>query len=135
MAHYVGSGVTAGPHKAIHAGVNTRRFYYELDATATGSTTIAIGKLPGGARPSRFTYAFSATGSVVETVLVTLQGTTLIPTASAGLHEAAPVALGTRLTSSSNIVITLAGGGAEGSGGGQTRHYVIVDYTVEDEPD
>lgn len=143
MSHKVGPDCTGAPALALHAGLNSRVVTYTLAETASGSTTIAIAALPGGARIVNATMAFDndavALGAAPgEVSLEDGFGNIYIASASANkaVHVFNPTydALGRRLTSSSNLIVRF-NAGAPGSGTAATVVKVAVSYLKVDDPD
>jgi hypothetical protein len=139
MPNFVGSAVTAGPSKAIHAGLNTVIATYTLNETASGSTSIAIYALPGGARvydaKIKINHAALTLGAAPGIVAVSAQGRSLVGTATPSTSFISGVGsgLGQRMTSSANVTVNL--GDVGGSGTASTIFTVILSYTVEDDGD
>lgn len=139
MGHFVSDEVTAGPSKAIHAGVNSVVATYTLNETASGSVSIAIYALPGGARVHsarlKINHAAINAGAAPGIVAVTAQGNTLIGTAtpSTAYLDGLGTGLGARMTSSANVTVYV--GDLGGTGTASTIFTVLLSYTVEDEPD
>lgn len=149
MAHFIGSGVTSVESKCIHAGVNSVYASYALAETASGSTTIAIAKLPAGSRVRNATLNLNpvvlGTGLEALQLDIWINGSsvaTLIPSATqaytlsmSNLRAAGSTnfaALNFEVTSSANLVVTILG--AVGTGTASQNISVCVDYVCEDDP-
>jgi hypothetical protein len=140
MGHFTDDSVTASPAKAIHAGVNFVTASYTLGETASGSTTIAIIPLPGGARVADVTCWFNhaTIGTGAEQVAVKDHlGNTYIRTTSAAnspqRFDPVFADIGARLTSSSHLVVSLHE--CVGTGTASTVCTVTCSYISEDDPD
>lgn len=143
MAHLVGPDCTGAPATAHHVGVNARVVSYTLAGTASGSNTIAIAALPGGARVLGATLSFDnnavALGAAPgEVSLEDGFGNVYITSASGNkaVHVWSPThdANGVRLTSSSNLIVRF-NQGLPGSGTATTVISVAFQYLAQDDPD
>ena len=142
MAHFTNSLVTAGPAKAIHAGVNTVVATYTLDETASGSTTIALAPLPAGGRVVdcyAITNLTDALGTGAESISVyaTIGGTNVATyIATADVTNAVTMNTfagpGFLLTSSANLVMALHD--VVGTGSAAVQVKCVISYTAEDDP-
>lgn len=149
MAHFIGSGVTSVESKSQHAGLNSVYQSYALAETASGSTTIAIAKLPGGARIRNASLFLNpvvlGTGTEGLKLDVWIGGSsvaTLIPssTQAYALSMSAPRAAGDTnfaaqnfyVSDSATVVVTLLG--AVGTGTASQNISVHLEYVCEDEP-
>ena len=115
MAHFQSSTATSGPAPAIQAGVNWNFATYTLAETLSGSNSIAMVRLPGGARVVDCYLMQSNTtsfGTGAELVSVSDgQGNTYIQSAaiSTAFHAFNPTyaSIGKRLTSSASLIVAL----------------------------
>jgi len=105
--------------KALAAGLNCVVATYTLNETASGSTTIAIAGLPGGAQvvdlKAHINHGalMAGAGRGLMTIYATVDGNTAATylgsaTASTEVKVAAGTGLGVRLTGSANLIIELA---------------------------
>jgi hypothetical protein len=142
MGHKIGSEVTSGTTPEIHAGLNTKVATYTLSETASGSTTIAMCNIPGGAVVTNVDLTHSALdtsggGSIsVHSWIGGSINATYIGTASAAQTHAwtpAQAAVGSRLTSSGQLVVQLQG--VAGTGTSAVAITTVVQYTTTDDPD
>jgi len=127
-------------NKSLVAGLNTVVATYTLSETASGSTTIAICGLPGGAQvvdlKARINHAglMAGAGRGLMTIYATVAGNTAATylgssTASTEVMVAGGTGLGTRLTGSANLVIELADVVATGTA--STVFTVMCTYLAE----
>ena len=137
MAHLVNSDFQV---KALAAGVNAVVAKYTLNETASGSTTIAICGIPGGAQVVscgiKINHAALQDGANpgAAQVYATIGGTNvaaLIATSTANttLTLGTGAGLGERLTSSANLIIDLED--IAGTGTASTVFTVICTYLSE----
>jgi hypothetical protein len=142
MAHFTNSDVTSGPSKAIHAGVNVIYPSYTLNETASGSTTIAMAKLPAGSRviecfaTTNLTDALGTGGESIS-VYATIGGSsvaTYIDTSDVtnAVRMTNFTGAGFLLTSSANLVMALHDVVNTGSASVQLK--VVCSYLSEDDP-
>lgn len=143
--HFVGPDCTSGEVPAIHAGINTKVASYTHPKTASGSTTIAICAIPGGAVVTDVTVAIGTndldtTGGASVSTQGWIAGAAVaeyITTQSGSLQVQrwAPTAasVGLRLTSSANLVIALTD--AVGTGTASIAFTVVLQYTADQDPD
>ena len=142
MAHFTAPDVTSKAAPAIHAGVNAHTSYYSLEAkTITGSQSISMIALPGGARVQHAYYTMNnAPGGAGADIAVTIStaDTTravVIQTASAAqtlsynpTHDAALY----KTTASSQVRVLLKG---TFSASVSTTIAVTRLYTTDEEAD
>jgi len=146
MGHFVASSVTAGPTPAIHAGVNVKVATYTLAETASGSLTIAMCVIPGGAQVVDAQLAWDnnslSLGATPGTIAVLGKtgGTTMatfVQSASANstpqLYNPTSDSVGYRFTSSSQCVLSLHN--LPPSGTGTTIFTVVLSYITAEDPD
>ena len=148
MGHFTGPDVTSGSVPEIHAGLNYKHATYTLAESASASTTIAICRLPGGARVVDCTMtidnanlwdtATAGASQVVHAWIAASSEAVYITTAQAGtqVNVFAPDqdSLGVRLTSSANVVIQLVNVPV-GSGTTSTIFAVALTYDCQLDPD
>lgn len=142
MGHFVNSDVTAGPTPQIHAGLNTKIATYTLSETASGSVTIAMCAIPGGAEVTNCDLAFSALdtsgggtisvqafigGSSVATYIQSASGSTQV---QAWNPTQASVAF--RLTASANLIVKVSNVSATGTS--QAVISTVLQYATTEEP-
>lgn len=142
MGHFNASNMTSGPVVAVHAGVNAAIIKYTLNETASGSTTIALTPLPGGARVTAVRVtgnhgALQATAGALVSVYATIGGTTVANylnsvTYAYGMSQNG-TGLGTRLTGSAIVVMRLSE--CAGTGTASTQFTVVVDYLADQRGD
>jgi len=148
MPHYTASVVTAGPTPQHHVGLNYQVSTYTVSETLSGSLSIAMAVIPGGARVVRADVSWdnNTINLGAESGWVTLQGLTggtamanLVRSAS--LNAAVNVALfnpdgdaiGYRFTSSSHAVLKFSN--LTGSGTAATVFTVALVYDCQKQPD
>lgn len=114
MAHFQSSTATSGASPAIQAGVNWNYATYTMLESLSGSNSIAMVRLPGGARITDCYLMQSSTSFGTGAELVTVKdslGNTYIQSAaiSTAFHAFNPTyaSIGKRLTSSATLMITL----------------------------
>ena len=114
MAHFQSSTATSGPSPAIQAGVNWNFATYTLTETASGSNSIAMVRLPGGARVVDCYLMQDSTSFGTGAELVSVSdglGNTYIQSAaiSTAFHAFNPTyaSIGKRLTSSASLIVAL----------------------------
>ena len=148
MGHFTAPDVTSGSVPEIHAGLNYKHATYTLTETASASTTIAMCRLPGGARVVDCTMTINnanlwdtATAGASQTVQARIAGSSeavLITTAQAGtqvnVFAPAATAIGYRLTSSAQVVIQLVNVPV-GSGTTTSIFAVALAYDCQLDPD
>lgn len=141
MAHLVNSDLQA---KALHAGDNTVVAQYTLGETASGSTTIVVASLPGGAEVAstavKLNHGALNAGANPGAVRVytTIGGTEVgelvaTSTAATTLTVGTGAGHGERLTGSANLVVELHD--CAGTGTASTVITVICTYLSEKDPD
>ncbi len=148
MPHYIASAVTAGPVPQHHVGLNYAVGTYTISETLSGSLSIAMVVIPGGARIVRADVGWDndAVGLGAGPGQVLLQGVTggtgmanLVRSAS--LNAAGGVvlfspdgdALGYRFTSSSQAVLKFTN--LATSGTAATTFTVALTYDCQKQPD
>ena len=127
--------------KQVHAGVNYVVSSYTLAQTASGSYTLNMYPLPGGARVVDVTVAYSSPieGGAGTNGLISIrdsEGNTYAASASAanGIRVSyAPdlASLGVKLSASANLQISLSAFG--GTGTSQTAFTLTASYTADEE--
>jgi len=141
MGHKVNSPFQ---NKALASGLNCVVATYTLSETASGSTTIAIAGLPGGAQvvdvKARISHAglMDGAGRGLMTIYATVGGTTAATfmgssTATTEIKVGGGTGLGTRLTGSANLILELADIVATGSA--TTVFTVMCSYLSEQSSD
>lgn len=146
MGHFVNSDVTAGPTPSIHAGLNVKVASYTLSETASGSLTIAMCNIPGGAQVVDAQLQWDnnalALGAAPGTIAVLGKtgGTTMatfVQSASANstpqLYNPADGSIGYRFTSSSQAVLSLHN--LPASGTAATVFTLVLSYISSEDPD
>ena len=148
MPHYTASVVTAGPTPQHHVGLNYNVSTYTVSETLSGSLSIAMAVIPGGARVVRADVAWdnNAINLGAESGWVTLQGQTggtnhatlvrsasLNATANVALYTPEDPAVGYRFTSSSIAVLKFSN--LTGSGTAATTFTVALTYDCQKQPD
>lgn len=123
---------------AVHAGVNACISNITLTETASGSVTIALAVIPGGARLVDFTYLSPTRlgGTGGEAVFVSIQGQDILGTAAeiAMLRaSAAAAAMGSRLTSDATLTLQLCN--VVGTGTSAQVIRTITQYVCDKDPD
>lgn len=139
MGTFTASDITSKEAvKAVHAGLNSRVFTYTLDETASSALTIAMGRLPGGARVQGLELVSNVDqiGTGTEKVCVYDNlGNTYIKTTTfsirMGLNNYA--GLNARLTSSAHLTIQLID--CVKTGTASMKFALAVNYIREDSPD
>ena len=112
MGHFTASDITSKEAvAAVHAGVNARVASYTLTETASGSTSIAICRLPAGARVvgGILTADVDGIGTGAEEISVTdnLGNTHMVSTTFATVMRFGSTAFATRLTSSAHLNVNI----------------------------
>jgi hypothetical protein len=141
MGHKVNSDLQ---QKAVHAGVNGVVAQYTLNETASGSTTIVIAALPGGAEvldsAVKINHGALNAGANAGAVRVyaTIGGTEVgeliaTSTVDTALSVGVGAGHGERLTGSANLVAELHD--CAGTGTASTVITVICNYLAEKESD
>lgn len=140
MGHFVASSVTGGVVPAVHVGLNNLVATYTLGETASGSVTIAICRLPAGAK---IVDSFLATnhgnlGTGAEQIrLYDSLGNTHMETANisnrTNAYKPTFASQGIRLTGSANILLQLCA--AVGTGTSSTQFSLSLTYKTQDSGD
>ena len=141
MAHYTADRMTSGATQANHTGLNIGIANFTLNETGSGSTTVALMPLPGGARVIDVTYTQNhdaiGTGAEAVTIYATIGGNsaaTYLETATqATVVRPNRNGLGTRLTGSANLILQF--NHLVGTGTASTVVKVICQYMVQDDAD
>ncbi len=122
---------------SVHAGLNTVVSNITLTETASGSVTIALAVLPGGARVTDLIYqSGTVDGTGGESVFISCQGNQYLSTvADAQFLRASASAsgLGERLTSDATLSLQLCN--VVGTGTSAQVIRVITSYLADKDPD
>lgn len=141
MGHKVNSDLQ---QKAVHAGLNAVVAQYTLDETASGSTTIVVAALPGGAEmvetAVKINHGALNAGANAGAIRVyaTIGGTEVgelvsTSTVDTALSVGVGAGHGERMTGSANLVAELHD--CAGTGTASTIITVIGTYLAEKEAD
>lgn len=144
MAHLTAAAVTAGPHTAVHAGISYQHSQFTLSQTASGSLSIALAAIPGGARivdciltldnGALFDTPTAGTGQCVEVWTGGNRHGTPISTATGGVqvnqYNPNTALVGYRVSSSSHLVYKLYNS-PTGSGTATTVFNLAVTYDCQ----
>jgi len=130
MANYLADTRTNGQVTQLHAGLNAIISKLKLSETLSGSTTVELAVLPGGARVTGMQFLCPTAGTAEGSVAITAQGLTYVGTASvASSIVATGAGLGQRLTSDATLSMRFTGAG--GTGRGSSDFTVITQYLTD----
>lgn len=150
VGHFIGPDVTSNNSVVVasHRGTNVAYGTFTLNHTASGSTSIAMLRIPGGARVTNAIVAWnnddlSTTAGAALTLQSWTSGTNngnLINSANVGvaalpaLYNPAYAMINYRHTASSQAVLVL-GASFVGTGTATTIFKLQLEYTTDQDPD
>lgn len=121
---------TNGQVTQLHAGLNAIISKKTISETLSGSMTVELAVLPGGARVVGMQFLRTNAGTAEGSVAITAQGRTYVGTASvASSIVATGAGLGVRLTSDATLSMIFTGAG--GTGAGSSDFTVITQYLTD----
>ena len=133
--NYKGSCMTNGEVATIHVGMNALISTWSISGTLSGSTTVDLAVLPGGARVIDV-ISINSTWNASQSGLVNIavQGNALIASATNALFvRAGSTGLGNRLTSDATVTMQLSNAGGDGPATNTGK--VLVQYLADKAPD